>query len=241
MPVSDNRSECGNGANDQPAISIDQDNLVMVAWQANNGRLGYSVWNARGVNKERKSGCLTDEPTASLPRLANSGPGEFWMVSSTSTGEIENVWLEHYRNGEWVSRETPGTGNHAEVYIDSQGKVVTAWCGKDNKINYKSRGNDTEIISDSCNNRPSIFTDSNEIVHIVYRADKWQDNFGVIRQGSAIMETIRKEGGWSEPTFITLVDAKSQQEVVKMANGDVKLLPQPMHSIYNYFMLPKRK
>ena len=25
------------------------------------------------------------------------------------------------------------------------------------------------------------------------------------------------------------------------ANGDVKLLPQPMHSIYNYFMLPKRK
>lgn len=24
-------------------------------------------------------------------------------------------------------------------------------------------------------------------------------------------------------------------------NGDIKLLPQPMHSIYNYFMLPKRK
>ncbi len=49
------------------------------------------------------------------------------------------------------------------------------------------------------------------------------------RKAKDLVKMCENEYDYDMPTMIK--DAK---------NGDIKLLPQPMHSIYNYFMLPKR-
>jgi len=210
--------------NDWPAIALAKNNTVMVAWYAGDGFTGYATWDTSTEPNYRTAGCLSSDLQASRPRLAVSKPGEFWLVLSEASNVPNRIILANYQQGKWDIPRDIGMGNFAEVYSNQNGNYHLAWCGVENEVNYLEQGNLIELLTNSaCQNRSSIISDNLGQIHLIYTTNQWLDNFGNIRQGKALMESIRQPDGWSEPAIVAPLNINAQQEATGIPDGDMHL------------------
>jgi MFS family permease len=190
---------CSPGQNDWPVIALDPGGTLMVAWQA-------------GQTKAR-------------PRLAAGMSGEYWMALSGAQDSPGPISLVNFKQGQWSLPETLGEGSTAEISMDQAGKWRAAWCGMDQAVNYLAQDGTAEKLSaSSCQSRPSIFNDSSGRIHLVYAATHWQDNFGNMRSGEALMEAIRQpDQTWPTPALLGELSGAVQPETAAYPGWDAHL------------------
>lgn len=218
-------SGTAQAVNDFPVIALNTDGSVMVAWQSGENNVGYTSWKIDAGQINRLTGCLSSEQSSAIPRLAPGNTGEYWLVLSRIIGSPGPVSLVSYHQGQWDSPQTIGQGTSAELYAGQSGALHAAWCGINNVLEYLSIGGLVEQINGGvCLNRPSIFEDYKDRLHLVYASDQWTDNFGTVRNGNALMETIRLYTGWSAPAIVEPITADTQQEAASFAGGDAQLV-----------------
>jgi len=85
------------------------------------------------------------------------------------------------------------------VTVTVDGVDHQAWCSPDGVIRYQV-GNSAEeqIPAPKCSGLPAMAVDSAGQVHLVWYAQELIDVNGVTRPASALVESIRASGGWSE-------------------------------------------
>jgi hypothetical protein len=219
---------CGMGSstaqNDWPALALTESGTLMVAWQASQGSIGYATWDIANNPITRIQGCLATELSTARPRLAASKADEFWLVLSGSQYSQGNVSRRKFSQGIWEAAQPVGDGSSAEVFTNQNGDLTVAWCGMSHQLEYSSGSSPLEVVpSTSCQNRPSIFTDQKNQIHLVYASDQWTDNYGNTRDGAALMETIRLSDGWSAPSIIGPLFSGVQQETAGIKGGETQL------------------
>jgi hypothetical protein len=173
---------------------------------------------------------------APYPRLAAGEHGEFWMIMSVPDTTDQFPWL--ISAGKWNNNQTVGEGSAAEIFTNQSGNLFAAWCGSNRKLHFLVYGSHVEVVTSSyCQNRPSIFTDGNGRMHLLYNADQWEDNFGNHRVGNALMETIQQSAGWTEPAIVMLLSENVQQETAGSVGGNIQLAwidkPNAQHVLWH--------
>ena len=209
---------------DWPVIALAKDNTLMTAWQASEGFVGYATWKTTSGSEDREVACLPSDLNAPYPRLAAGEHGEFWMIMSGSLDTTGPISVVNFQQGKWNNNQTVGEGSAAEIFTNQSGNLFAAWCGSNRKLHFLVYGSHVEVVTSSyCQNRPSIFTEGNGRMHLLYNADQWEDNFGNNRVGNALMETIQQSAGWTEPAIVMLLSENVQQETAGSVGGNIQL------------------
>jgi phosphatidylserine/phosphatidylglycerophosphate/cardiolipin synthase-like enzyme len=219
---------CATGSttaqNDWPALALTEGGTLMVTWQADQGSVGFATWGSANNPNTRMQGCLATDLSSARPRLAASKPDEFWLLLSSSQDSPGNVSMVKFSQGIWEAPQTAGYGSSAEVFANQNGDLNAAWCGMSHQLEFLSGSSPLEVVpSTSCQNRPSIFTDQKNQIHLVYASDQWTDNYGNTRNGAALMETIRIPEGWSAPSIIGPLFSGVQQEAAGKKGSETQL------------------
>ena len=210
--------------NDWPALALAEDGTLMAAWQAGAGAVGYATWASAKNADTGLQGCLSTELASAKPRLTAGKSGEIWLVLSGGQDSPGSISLVRFSEGKWDAQQSIGEGSSAEVFTTQNSDLVTAWCGVNNELSYLPGSGPLEVVpSTVCRNRPSIFEDQNDLIHLVYASDQWTDIYGKMRTGSVLMETIRLPDGWSEPSLVGPINSGVQQEASGAIGGDTQL------------------
>jgi phosphatidylserine/phosphatidylglycerophosphate/cardiolipin synthase-like enzyme/MFS family permease len=210
--------------NDWPAIALQDDGSLMAAWSVGGGVVKYTGLPSANGATGPGSGCISVDITSVRPRLATGSNGEFWMALSGATNSPGSVYLGEYTQGKWNVPQKVGQGSTADVFVDSNGKVMAAWCGVSQELAYSAGLQPADIIPHAvCKNRPSIFEDQFGQVHLVFGTDQWLNVSGILRQGSALMETIFHSGAWSDPSIIGALSSGGQQALAMVPVSDIQV------------------
>lgn len=210
---------------DFPVIALNHDGTTLVAWQSTGGNVGYASWQISAGPGARTSGCLSSSLTSATPRLAAGSAREYWLILSADPGSAGDITRMNYRQASWSASQKVGQGTSAELYSDPSGAVHAAWCGTNNELVYLSPDGVVQQVKGAvCSRRPSIFEDYMGLIHLVFPSDQWTDNFGGIRTGNALMETILLYSGWSQPSLVGPLTAGVQPEAASFTGGDAQLV-----------------
>jgi phosphatidylserine/phosphatidylglycerophosphate/cardiolipin synthase-like enzyme len=218
------KSSAINFQNNWPVVALARNDTIMIAWQVDGDFIGYATWSVTNNQHFLDIGCFKVDITSPYPRLAVDFTGEYWMVLSASPDSHDAISVINFNNNKWNSQDTVGRGNSAEIFINQYGTIILAWCGTNQELSFLIYGGSAQgVNSGYCLNRPSILEDNNSRIHLVFGADRWIDNFGNIRSGNVLMETIQQFTGWSEPTIITLLSTNTQQVATGTLNTNANL------------------
>jgi phosphatidylserine/phosphatidylglycerophosphate/cardiolipin synthase-like enzyme len=122
-------------------------------------------------------------------------------------GQSGEITVRQYQDSNWDSTILlEDTGYAPVLYLDKKGEIHAAWCGDDDLIRYQSLSNalsaTEQIDFPKCSERPALSKDGYGRIHLLWRADEVANNQDVISKGNFLYESIRLDGGWSEPALI---------------------------------------
>ena len=170
------------GDNDWPAITISDQDSLLVAWNAG-GQLGFRTWKAGEQPTAQPAGCILPESGADpalQPRLAAGGDGTFSLIySSSEPGTAAPIGLIEIKNGEAGESQEIGVGYLAEVFRDRDDQAHLAWCSTEGVVTYFAPdGLSMQIPFPPCLSRPGILQDSQGRIHLIWYSDQVRNNYG---------------------------------------------------------------
>lgn len=130
------------------------------------------------------------------------------------------------------SEPQPYTGEFQPPAIDQDVVMVTgtdgvehqAWCSDDGIIHYQGGSAAEQIPFPGCSSIPAIALDEDSKPHIVWYTQEITDTNGVVRPASALVESIRKADGWSDPAIAALTDGPVSQSMAADDLGNLYLV-----------------
>jgi phosphatidylserine/phosphatidylglycerophosphate/cardiolipin synthase-like enzyme len=220
-------SSCQIGDNDQaayPAIAINSDGQVMAAWQLNPNTVAYSVWRLGEAPSSAAAGCIPGLKGPLAPGLSITSPaaGQFSLATSTRDGSI---FVFQYLSQGWSpSPSFTAQGSQPVIASGSPGGLHIAYCDPSGKVTYQTQGTSPERLPGTCLSEPALAIDGNNEPHIAWYTNQLVDVNGKNRPESAIVESIRGEGGWSDPAVAALTEINSSPVMSSDKTGNIFLV-----------------
>jgi MFS family permease len=216
---------------DWPAIAVDPDSIVGVAWNAG-GLISYTV-SRPGEPPTASSGTCFEPvqgPDMEIqPRIAaNGNAGQFALVYGTGSPDTSKPirFLQVSQGGKGPETEV-GQGRFPEIYHNLDG-VHLAWCSSEGYLNYSayvSADAPVETIpSPPCINRPSILQDSQGRMHLAWYSDQIEDNFGGQRPGNFLYESILMDGSWTPPAIFAGLAQQASLSAASLPGGGLSAM-----------------
>lgn len=228
LPLSNALSQAcskGTGQHDYPAIAVDTQDILMVAWDAG-GSIPYLTWLATESLPSTPAACLPGVPVQPegplLVRLAGGDNGEFSLAFQASG----TAYSTTFSGGQWSIEPQPlGPGEAPEAYADPQNGFHFAWCGPGQTVQYQPRGGPLETLAfPPCLSRPALVQDADGLMHLLWYSDQAQTMYGNTNSGQFLYESLRTAQGWSEPAIVERTRAQSQPVVAGLSAGDISML-----------------
>lgn len=231
-------SSCQTGDNDRaayPAIAINADGQVLAAWQLNPNTVAYSVWKVGEAPPTTATGCIPGLEGVLAPGLSITSPaaGQFSLATSTSDGSI---FVYQYLPQGWSpSPSFLAQGSQPVIASGSSGGLHIAYCDSSGKVTYQTQGGAHESLPGTCLSEPALAIDGNNEPHVAWYTNQLVDVNGNDRPESAIVESIRSEGGWSSPAVAALTEKQSSPFMTSDKTGNIFLVYQDVAGDQNTF------
>ena len=108
-----------------------------------------------------------------------------------------------------IDVELPASGTEAAVVAGPDGSEHQTWCSPEGLIQYQvGNGSTEQINSPPCKSTPAIALDLDGIPHIVWYTQEIRDTTGVTNPASLLVESIRRNGVWSEAAIAAHTDGE---------------------------------
>ena len=215
------------GDSDWPAITISDQDSLLVAWNAG-GQIAFRTWQTGEQPTSQPVGCIQPESGADpalQPRLTTGADGTFTLVySSGEPGVAAPIGLTKIKDGEANESQEIGEGNIAEVFTDRDGHTHLAWCSTEGVVTYLApNGISGQIPFPPCQSRPGILQDNQGHIHLIWYSDQVHNNYGNQVPMKLVYESILLETGWSEPAIVARLSQQTWPAVTSMPDGKLFL------------------
>ena len=235
-------AQSSTGDSIQPSIGINRADppALMVTWSAGDGVLPYTTWPVTEQAPKTPTGCVpTGNGLAHHPRVLADSEDNFVLAFDSASGDGGEVYLTRYANGDWDSAPEPiGQGHTPEVFVDANNKTHVAWCGADDRLHYWTTGAQIEQIEfPGCLNRPGLAQDSDGSLHVIWYSNQVENPDGFVSSNELVYESVRGEGGWSEPAIVSLPHLPTQPAVTTGDDGTLYMAwgdASPGNSVIQY-------
>ena len=212
----------------QPAIAVEKNGRILVAWHAGDGALLYTTWQAGLTPPPVASGCIPnpnapDGPASPLALAANRAGSFFLAYALPSSGE---VLLQQYSQGAW--QNTPaaiGEGASPAVYVDGQDALQAAWCGAEDQVHTRAApfGNEETLAGPPCSSAPAIAQDGSGHLHLAWYSSQVEKATGVAGSGNFLYDSLRLEDGWTAPALASRTAVAAQPVLLRDSQDSLRL------------------
>ena len=214
---------------DKPAIAVNEDDQLMVAWNADQGGLVYTQWPKGSQPPATPAGCIPDTVGGvdGNLALASNGEGEFALAySTTKEDERGEIFLTFYSPQAWDLEATPvGKGKDFSLIAGTDRALHLAWCDSSGVVNYQVSGGGVERINfPGCSGTPSLILGGGGEPHLVWYAEEITDSTGMVRLASHLVESIRTESVWSEAALAVRTSEEIMPSVASDAAGNIHMV-----------------
>jgi hypothetical protein len=216
------------GAQDWPAIAVDTDGGFAVTWNTG-AQLAYILSMEDVSPGGIPAACFGHEiDSGTQPRIAADSEGGFSIVYGTTDPDASAPVNLIKVNAEGVGTETGiGQGRFPEIYQSREG-IHLAWCSPEGYLNYtayQSADASVEAITaPACINRPGILQDSQGKMHLVWYSDQVQDNFGNLKAGHFLYESIQMDGKWSPAAVFAELPQSASPSAASLSGGGLSAI-----------------
>ena len=205
----------------KPEIAVDEDDLLMVAWNIDQDGLVYTQWSSSDLPPSTPAGCVPGAADVSEGNLAlvSTEAGEFTLAySTTQNDERGEIFMTAYSPQAWDDDPTPiGKGREVSFVADMDRSTHLAWCDPNGVVNYQGNTGRIETIDfPGCSGAPQISLGGGSDPHLVWYAEEITDSTGVVRPASHLVESIRTESGWSEAALAV----RTSEEIIPSVASD---------------------
>ncbi|NOX61359.1 MAG: hypothetical protein GXP42_05360 [Chloroflexi bacterium] len=192
-----------------PAIAVDDASTTMVVWEGGNGVLLFASWSENNAPSPTPD---CSPYSGARPRLVAVGGGDLILAYETDQG----VAFARRRDGAWQAPFLAEPGANPALFRDMDGRIHAAWCGADARLRYRLLDEDfTEIVEfPRCAGDIALGQDANGRMHLVWAADEIVNNFGVVKPGLFLYDSVRLETGWSPAYVIARLRQKATPHMV---------------------------
>jgi phosphatidylserine/phosphatidylglycerophosphate/cardiolipin synthase-like enzyme len=213
----------------QPAIVVNGNGRLLVAWHAGGGVLPYTTWQSGETPPSSASGCI---PNPSAP----DGPGDRTALAVNQAGafflaydldQSGQVLLQQFSGQTWAVTPTElGIGFSPALYVDPDDALHAAWCGVGNLVNYRGApfGNVETISGSPCSASPAIAQDGSGRLHLTWHSNEIEKATGAIASGNFIYDSLRLDNAWSAPTLAARTASAVQPVLVRDAQDVLRLV-----------------
>ncbi|KPK13385.1 MAG: hypothetical protein AMJ56_02080 [Anaerolineae bacterium SG8_19] len=155
---------------------------------------------------ERISGFLTIRPANLQSQISPTTVGVRWSEPVVVTSGIGDMAL-------------PTSDLDTAVVVATDSTEHQAWCSPEGMIQYQLGSGPVERIDfPSCSSTPTIALDLDGNPHIVWYTQEVRDTNRVVSPASLLVESIRKNGGWSDAA----IAARTESEVLASLESDTE-------------------
>ncbi|MEA1978209.1 MAG: phospholipase D-like domain-containing protein, partial [Chloroflexota bacterium] len=212
---------CGGDLNITPAIAINADDTVMVAWNSGADNLAFLSWEADSAPPDSQSCALAKwSAAATNPRLAAHPDGEFALVFDDGV----EIFIA-FTDAAAFSVTYQESGRSPEIFIDRHGVVHATWCGIDGQVKYRADETVTKTIpSPACLNRPALGQDADGLIHVLWHANQAELPSGAVVDSNLIYESRLVSDAWTTPTIVNLSAPSAQPAISTSEDGTLHLV-----------------
>lgn len=214
---------------DNPAIAVNEDDQLMVAWNADRDGLVYSLWPNGSQPPATPEGCIpgTVDVIDGNLALASTRAGEFTLAySTTKDDERGEIFLTSYSPLAWDAEPTPVSKGIDFSFISGTDQSLhLAWCDPSGVVNYQvSGGRGEKIDFPGCSGTPSLILGGGGEPHLVWFAEEITDSTGTVRPANNLVESIRTEEGWSEAAISTRATSEVHPALASDGAGNIHMV-----------------
>ncbi len=213
---------CGGDQNIAPAIAINSTDTLLVVWDSGSENLASLSWDAAAAVPDTQDCALADwQGSATNPRVAALLDGEFVLAFDNgneifvATSGESNIFRVAFSEA----------GRSPDVFVDTEGIVLAAWCGSDGQVRYRDEGTLTKTVpAPGCVTRPVLGQDAEGGLHVLWHADYAVQESGKSVESDLIYESRLVSTVWTDPTIVNLSAAATQPALATGSDGLIHLV-----------------